>query len=201
MRNGHFFIFLLLMVGAGCPGRFLTNSRQGLTRPAVLAGVERFVDGWGVKGRRYLLKLFDDGGFVEVNGVDVVVQGTDGLRDFFDYGNAIKSKVRMGWVRVVAETVFCVLIEQNELLDIIGAGPAVYDGVFVLKDRRISAISINPDIATRLQLTCHGLSFLNWVRANQPEELKRLMPDGKFKFTGDNGRRLVELLRKWRGWN
>ncbi len=166
-----------------------------------LGVVERFVYTLGKSGDSRLIRLWVPDGLVEVQGLGVIAQGRTGLREFFGYCREVKSELVMLAPVVQGETVFCRLEERNEWLGLLGLDRAVYEGRFVVKERRIAEMKIVPAPETRLAFIGQGLSFWRWLQQEEPGRVAELLPDGKFRFTAENGRTLIELIARWRGLN
>lgn len=197
MRTG-FFIGLLC---AGCAGVFLNTNSRGKAWGASPVVVQSFVRGFGQRPGFRLSSLFTGNVRVEIKGLGVIAQGKRELDGLFGYASAVKSKLKAFDVSVRGDTVFCRLEEENRLLSLLGLGPVSYEASFIFEGSKVSALVIKPGPGTGAILFGQGLGFLNWLKENEAEAVDELMPGGKFRFTAESGKRLVELVSRWRGLN
>lgn len=190
-----------LLILAGCTGIIFPQgvSRYRSDRRSVV--VERFVSGFGREQPRRLLRLFTPEPWVEIAGVGVVVQGRTGIGDLLAYGRAVRSRLKLLEIEVEGDSVVCRLAEENVWLELLDRNPLEYQAVFFLAGDKIGGIRIRLASSSQVELTPAGIRFLNWLRHYQPDAVRRLLPDGRFRFNEENGRMLVELVRRWRGQN
>jgi hypothetical protein len=194
-------IISALLFCAGCVN-FFTGGAQYRAGSGLAAGAVRsFINGFGKYRPTRLNRLFTEDARIEIKGVGIVAQGRAELDDFFDFGQTVKSRLAEFELRVVNDSVFCQIEEDNDCLRLLGLEPLIYDALFIVEGKRIKTVLITPDPASRSRLMSKGIVFLGWLRRSQPAALNELMPDGKFRFTAENGRRLIELINQWQGQN
>ncbi len=192
-------ITIIIIISSGCSRFFVVTNRDYSGSGHNLAVVRHFIQRFGHRSDARFLKLFAPGAKIEVVGLGVVTQGQNGLRDLFGYAVVVNSRLEMFDGQVNGDTVFCRVEESNDWLRIIGIEPAVYQSRFVLEEGKIVELVINPDAQTRTVLIGQGLSFWRWLRNDDPGAITSFSPDGKFRFTPENGKRLVQLISRWRG--
>ncbi len=190
-----FTIFFL----CGCSGLFIGSGSGEKGRGVSLSAVQVFVNGFGQKKGSSLVGLFDSDAVIEIKGLGVVAQGKKELIDLFAYAQAVRSRLNSFDFRTEQETVFCRLIEQNQVYDLSGLGSVSYDAWFVFEKRRVFRLIIRPDAGSGALMIRQGLGFFKWLKENEPNAVSELMPDGKFRFSAENGRKLLELVARWCG--
>ncbi|MEO0004525.1 MAG: hypothetical protein ABIK49_00785 [candidate division WOR-3 bacterium] len=181
-----------------CSGPFVLSEKEGRNQGASVSAVLGFVNGFGQKSGSKLISLFTPDATVEVKGIGVIAQGKRGLLDFFGYAQAVGSRLNGFDFQIKEETVFCRLSERNELYEILDLGQVSYDAWFVFQRRRVLRLVIQPETGTNLIFFGQALGFLNWLKGNEPNAVNELMPDGRFRFSAENGRRLLKLAERWR---
>ncbi|MEN9980174.1 MAG: nuclear transport factor 2 family protein, partial [candidate division WOR-3 bacterium] len=163
--------------------------------------VERFVEGFGQRRPSRLLGLFTSEPGIEIAGLGVVAQGRAEIGDFLAYGQVVKARLKLVELRMEADSVFCRLEEKNSWLELLGCSPLQYQAVFLLEEGKINRVRIRLEPASRAELIGKGLQFFNWLKHQEPQLLVQLMPDGRFRFNEENGKRFLELIRNWQGQN
>ncbi len=183
----------------GCNRFYVGTGRSNVGTSYKLALVRTFVQRLGRSSDARLLKLFSNSARIEVVGLGIVAQGENKLQDFFGYARTVNSCLEMFDGRVSGDTVFCRLQEKNDWLRIMGIESVGYQARFVLDSRKIVELVIEPDGVTRNILMGQGIAFWRWLRSEEPKAIETLLPDGKFRFTPENGKMLVRLVARWRG--
>lgn len=191
-------VFILFFL-CGCSGIFIGSENAVGNRAASLTAVQGFVNGFGQKRGLRLISLFTPDASLEVKGLGVIAQGKRELLDFFGYAQVVRSRLNGFDFQVKQETVFCRLMEQNELYELLELGQISYDAWFVFQKRRVCRLIIQPEAGTNLILLGQGLGFFKWLKEKEPQTLNELMPDGKFRFSAENAKKLLELASRWRG--
>ncbi|MGC8797449.1 MAG: hypothetical protein ACP5PK_02110 [candidate division WOR-3 bacterium] len=192
---------MMVLLCTGCAGFFTPEERFSAGTSVDAGVVHSFLNGFGQHRATRLSRFFTDDARVEITGLGIVAQGGDALADFFGYGLAVKSRLALVELRIVHDSVFCRLKEENELTGRLKLEPLIYDALFILEGRRIKRLLISPEPVSRSLLMAKGIAFFNWLRRNAPGALNELMPDGRFRFTPDNGRLLIELISRWQSQN
>ncbi|MEO0009493.1 MAG: nuclear transport factor 2 family protein [candidate division WOR-3 bacterium] len=190
-----------LLIFAGCAAVLEpADERAG---PYFRGGVnvERFVEGFGQRRPSRLLGLFTSEPGIEIAGLGVVAQGRAEIGDFLAYGQVVKARLKLVELRMEADSVFCRLEEKNSWLELLGCSPLQYQAVFLLEEGKINRVRIRLEPASRAELIGKGLQFFNWLKHQEPQLLVQLMPDGRFRFNEENGKRFLELIRNWQGQN
>jgi hypothetical protein len=191
---------LLIIAGllfVGCAGFITEPVGRGRDSRINTQLVNSFVNGFGQSRGTRLVRLFAENAGIEIKGVGMVAQGITELRDFLDYGRAVNSRLTLSSLRIEDDSVFGKLAENNEWLKQLGLEPMLYDATFVLEGNKIKQVIIEVDPVYSARLMGKGLAFFNWLRQNEPEALKELMPDGKFRFDAENGKFFLELIKRW----
>ncbi len=192
-------IVCLLLISFACSPVF---HEKGEGRTGVGLGVVRsFVQGLGRQSDNRLIRFWTDTPFLEVKGLGVVAQGRKEIKDFLGYARTVDVKLSMSEPAVKGDTIFCRLEETNRWLDLVGVEPMIYEARFIINEGQIDGLIVEPDQGVWIMLTGPALSFGKWLKSEEPGALEELMPGGKFRFTPENGRRLVELISRWRGIN
>lgn len=163
--------------------------------------VHSFVQELGRQSDRRLIKLFTKNARLEIVGLGVVAQGKKELKEFFGYARMVKLSLAMLAPVVRGDTVFCRLVESNDWLHLVGVESMTYAVRFVFDGGKIDRIIVEPITGFGVTLQGPVFSFWKWLKSEEPDVIEELMPDGKFRFTPKNGRRLIELLSRWRGIN
>ncbi|MGQ9708412.1 MAG: hypothetical protein ACUVUR_06000 [bacterium] len=197
MRIGLFIGVLIV----GCCPIFVESERRGGSRGGSLVVVQGLVSGFGQGKWSRLSSFFTSNAVVKIKGLGVIAQGKRELNGFFGFAQAVRSELKAIDVRTGSDTVFCRLKEENLLLNMLGLGEAGYEACFIFEDRKVCSLVIDPDSGINKILTAQALLFLKWLKENEPGALEELLPDGRFRFTDDSGKRLVELIGRWQGLN
>ncbi|NPV13709.1 hypothetical protein HPY86_02100 [candidate division WOR-3 bacterium] len=192
-------IVSLLLISFACSPVF---HEKGKGRSGSGLGVVRsFVQGLGRQSDNRLIRFWTDTPFLEVKGLGVVAQGRKEIKDFLGYARTVDVKLSMSELTMIGDTIFCRLEETNRWLHLVGVEPMIYEARFVIAEGKIDGLIVEPEQGVWIMLTGPALSFGKWLKSEEPGALEVLMPGGRFRFTPENGRRLVELISRWRGIN
>jgi len=113
------------------------------------------------------------------------------------WDNYFHSKNTMTNWRREGNAVTADVIETNDFMQMLEYRPAPYTMTWSLDDQgRITGVLIksNPD-----KPVSRMSEFKEWARANHPDELAYLMPNGRLDPTGDRPERWRAILTEWRG--
>ncbi|MGQ9678302.1 MAG: hypothetical protein ACUVUD_03370 [bacterium] len=164
--------------------------------------MQSFVHRLGRESDSRLIKLFTKSAWLEVVGLGVVAQGRRELAEFLGYARVVNLKLLMSDLVLKGDTIVCRLEESNDWLHLAGIESMLYEARFVIVGGKIDRVIVEP-IEDILVMLMKGplFSFSRWLKTEEADMIERLMPDGKFRFTPQNGCRLIELMCRWRGIN
>ncbi|MCR4423462.1 MAG: hypothetical protein WHU95_03785 [candidate division WOR-3 bacterium] len=199
VRKVLFLIVGILCWEFGCAPVFLQEGQK--RRGSELGLVRTFVYGVGRQSEHRLLRLWTANGSLEVKGLGVMARGRKEIKDFLGYARTVDVRLSMSEPAVEGDTIFCRLEETNNWLHLVGVEPMIYKATFVIDEGKIDKLVVEPDQTVVILLTGRGVAFWQWLKKEEPEAVDELLPDGRFRFTPENGRRLMDLIARWRGIN
>ena len=128
------------------------------------------------------------------------LQGSDQIRAIHEYDVALATVLSFESCAESGSDVSCTTIESNEWLRLAGIENVTYaESRFSFNgDGRIQTVSatLTPESAAALGQAL--ANFDGWARANRAGEYSALFTDtGKFVYSGDNGKKVLGLLRDW----
>ncbi|GBD87937.1 hypothetical protein BMS3Abin03_01871 [bacterium BMS3Abin03] len=149
------------------------------------------------------IKCFSNNATFELPGQDTLL-GIDKILSLEEWDAALNSNLKVSSFVERGDTLIVnSIIERNDLFKNMGIDSVVYNpGTrIVFKDGLIKAIKPSPLLQESRERIINKLQmFMNWAKLVRPDELKVLLPDGKFIYKKKNAIKWVTLLKEWRTW-
>lgn len=148
-----------------------------------------------------LLALHTDDAEFVIPGQNAV-RGRKALRDLFEWDAVLDARLEMRDIHMEGDTIRVdTIIESNRFFEALGLPEVRYQpGTrFVLRDGLIAAVhAADLDEETLRRGLPAYQRLMAWLAANRPDDLARLMPDGKFRYDAESARRWLEVLEEWK---
>ena len=194
-RPGLYLGLSLVSALACLPAR--VRSTPGPVNPEL--GVRQFAEGYGGPSRARLTRLFHSDADIQLAGFGVAARGRRGIDQLLQYAQAAEAGLSLSELSRSGDTVRCQLAEGNDWLRALGADSLRYAARFVFRGNRIAEAEIRLRGGSRSALGRAALPFINWLREHEPGAVEQVLPGGRPEFTPAGARRLLELIRRWRG--
>ena len=145
-----------------------------------------------------MLALFADSAQFELQGMGVLLQSRNDIRELLEYGVVVQSRLKLREVEVMGDTASCRLEERNEWFKLLGVEPVYYRCRVAVNRGRISLIRIKLEPGSQDALSGRLAEFMLWSMAKDPQAAAGLLPGGRFAYTAGTARALIAQLRLWR---
>jgi hypothetical protein len=126
------------------------------------------------------------------------LQGKEKMRGLAEYDFALNTRLSISQLEASGDTVRGEMVEVNDWLKTADIPEARYTGLFVVKDGLIRSVHVQPDAGTRGTLKRLHAFLIDWGKAERPDKLTELMPDGQFLHNAENAERALSFLRDWK---
>ena len=145
-----------------------------------------------------LMSFYRDDIEFEIVGV-WVKKGKAAVRKLAEWDRATNLQMTISDIVVSGDTVTFKLVEKNDWWTLAGIGEVHYDPCFmVFRNGLITKL--------RATMTQEGLDkyakqwplIISWAQEHRKDELKELLPNGKFIYGAESAKKWLALLRAWR---
>ena len=145
-----------------------------------------------------LMDLFDEDAQFQIVGYSNLV-GKREVRKNFEYNAAVNTELRFINPVLYGDRVTCQLLERNDRLRAIGINELSYTScVISLKEGRIQKFIATIEEGASRKIRERVQAFIAWIARQDPVEFSRLFtPEGDFRYSAENGRRAVPLMKEW----
>lgn len=126
------------------------------------------------------------------------LQGPEELRGLAQYDRALNTTLEFSQMEARGDTVFCRAKETNDWIETADIGELYYEGIIVVRRGRIEVIEASFTPETDRAFRRVMMPLMEWARAERPEELAELMPQGEFVYTAENAKSYLSLLREFK---
>jgi ketosteroid isomerase-like protein len=189
-RLGWGTLLLAAFLAAGCGS---SGSRIDRVRGYLDAHNRGDVDG--------ALAFLSEDAFFDVPG-QMRFQGRGPIRNLEEWDAALNGRLTLSGFTVRGDTVIAASASEfNDLFDRLGVGEIDYaPGVrFVVKKGLITRVFPSiPDSASQARIRKAFAGFLTWGMPRHPQEIRGLLPGGKFAYSKANAAKWIELVREWK---
>jgi ketosteroid isomerase-like protein len=144
-----------------------------------------------------VLSLYAEDASFRVPGL-IDLQGTEALRGLAEYDQALHTNLQFSQMDVRGDTVMCQVKETNDWIETAGISEAYYDGIIVVRRGLISAIDAKFTPETDRAFRRTMVALMEWARAERPELLSEMMPQGRFVYNAENANKNLSLLREYK---
>lgn len=183
-------LFLATFLAAGCGS---SDSRVDRVRGYLDAHNRQDVDG--------ALAFLSEDAFFNVPG-QMVFQGRDHIRNLEEWDATLNGSLTSSGFTEHGDTVAVEsTTESSDLFRLLGIGEIHYEpGVrFVVENGLITRLlPTPPDSASQKRIREAFGAFLTWGMPRHAEEIRTLLPGGKFSYSKENAAKWLELAREWK---
>ena len=165
-------------------------------KPSPVELVMAYEDAYNSYDLDRVLSLFAEDAAFEVVG-QFVCQGKEDIRRVAEYDSVLNIHMSIIKFATKDNTVSCELVETNDWLKTSGIGEARYTGKFVFEEGLIKLIQGKPAPETEQAFNQVLNPLMEWASKERPEQLARMMPEGKFVYSAENAKKSLALLREW----
>lgn len=145
-----------------------------------------------------LMSFYSDDIRFEIVGV-WVKQGRQAVRELAEWDKATSLRMEISDVSISRDTVTFKLVERNDWWTLAGIGAVCYEPCVI-------AFGNGLIVEVRATMTQESLdayarvwpSIVAWAKQHRLEELKELLPDGRFIYGREPALKWLALLREWR---
>jgi len=149
------------------------------------------------------IKYFRSDATFELPGQDTLF-GMDRILSLEEWDAALNSNLQASSFVESGDTVIVnSIVERNDWFKNMGIDSIVYNPgtKIVFEDGLIKAIKPSSLIKESRESIINRLQmFMNWAKLVHPDELKELLPEGKFEYKKENAIKWVALLKEWQTW-
>jgi hypothetical protein len=148
------------------------------------------------------LAFLSEDAFFDVPG-QMVFRGRDHIRKLEEWDAALNGRLTSSGFTEHGDTVAVErTTETNDLFRLLGIGEIQYEpGVrFVVEKGLITRLLPTPPNAESQKRIRKAFgAFLTWGMPGHAEEIRTLLPGGKFAYSRENAMKWLELVREWKG--
>jgi hypothetical protein len=143
-----------------------------------------------------IVSFYTEDAVHEVPGV-FTVRGTQELRDLTEHDVVLNTSLSVDECETAGDTVTCRLAFMSDWTRAAGIGEVRYSARFVFSDDLIKEFTaeISPEGAEAFSSVFGPL--LSWASKERPEQVKEMMPEGRFVYNAENAKRSLALLQEW----
>jgi len=161
--------------------------------------VKKFQDRVNQHDVEKIMSMFTENATFEIVGLSKF-SGKQNVKNVFEYDVGVNTNLEFINCESEGNTVQCQILERNDRLEAIGINELKYSScVFNFKINLIQNFKAQiPPQAVQYNAEV-GRKFIPWLKENYQDKHKRMfMDDGRFIYNRENGKDVVQLLRKWR---
>ena len=142
------------------------------------------------------LSFVDDQVVFDLKGV-WVKEGKSAMKTLEKWDSTLNSNLRLESIKMVNDTLFCKVVENNDWFRSVGITDLVHDPVaFIVEEDKISKIIAYPSQETGQQIEAAVGSLFQWSAQVQDSTIHELIIDGQFIYSSDAANRWLELFEK-----
>jgi ketosteroid isomerase-like protein len=143
-----------------------------------------------------VMSLFTEDAHFRVPGL-FDLQGQEELRGLAEYDRKLHTVLEFGDLQERGDTVFCQVKETNDWIETADIGEFYYHGYIVVRRGRIETIeaAFVPETDQAFRRVMKPL--MEWARAERPDKLAEMMPEGRFEYNAENAEKNLSLLREY----
>ncbi len=188
MRNsraaGGLLCLLLLVVAVGARGGGIDGR------------VRAYQEAYNSHDVTRVMALYADDATFEVVG-QFVLRGRREIRDLTEYDTALS--IRMDFIDCGShgDTLVCRLLETNEWFKTAGIEQTLYSVKFVFTNGLIKLLRAEASSGTDEAMHHVVGSLADWASQERPEQLRAMMPEGRFVYNAENAAKNLALIQEW----
>jgi hypothetical protein len=130
-------------------------------------------------------------------GSDTLV-GLDAVMRPLEFDQGANTVLAVTDVSTTGDTIASDIIERNDVLTALGVPVLHHKARMVLKDGLIYRISPREPPLEVAAFADSVITFMQWLRTNQPEAYEQLWPGGRFNYSRQVGEEMPGLIDEWR---
>jgi len=168
-------------------------------RPNLLLRVIEYQDHKNQQDLEFVLAMFAKDATLDFGPMGSLT-GTEQIRAIHEYDVALNTIIRFEDCEAIDNRVSCRTTETNDWLSLAYIESITYEeSRFVFTpDGRIQSASATLSPESGAALGAAIAHFDTWAKANRPDEYAALFSqDGRFAYSYENGKRVLDLLRQW----
>ena len=127
-----------------------------------------------------------------------VLKGKEEMRGLAEYDKVLNMQLSFNKCRVTGDTVTCEFIVTDDWIKTAGVEKVDYSAQFVFSKGLIVKWIAEPTAETAHALGQVFGSFVKWESENRPQQLKAMVPEGRFIYNAQNARKSLALLIEWK---
>jgi limonene-1,2-epoxide hydrolase len=165
----------------------------------LLTLVRKFEDAMNRHAIDEVMDMFGEGAEFEIVGISHFT-GKEKIRNVFEYDTAVHTKLVFLNCTAKGDAVTCQIVERNDRLEALGIKEILYRScIIAFKDGLISEFKATIDVGMARSVGERSSAFVDWISKHCPLQYSRMFtPDGRFIYSGENGKNVVPLMQEWR---
>jgi ketosteroid isomerase-like protein len=126
------------------------------------------------------------------------LQGPEALRGLAHYDRMLNTTLEFSGLEARGDTVFCRAKETNDWIETADIGEFYYQAVIVVRRGRIETIEATFTPETDRAFRRVMVPLTEWAKAERPDQLAEMMPQGEFLYNAGNAKKNLSLLRDFK---
>jgi hypothetical protein len=127
-------------------------------------------------------------------------KGKAAMRELAEWDRVTNLHMAFSDIVVNGDTVTCKLVENNDWWRLAGIGEVQYQPcVMVFHNGLISEMRATMTQESLDRYAEKWPSIISWAKEHRGEEVKGLLPGGKFIYSAEAAKKWLALLQAWRG--
>jgi hypothetical protein len=165
----------------------------------LLTLVRKFEDAMNRHAIDEVMDMFGVGAEFEIVGISHF-NGRENIRNVFEYDTAVHTQLVFLNCTVKGDAVTCQIVERNDRLEALDIKKLLYRScIIAFQDGLISKFTATIDVDMARAVGEGSRGFVDWISKHYPLECSKMFtPDGRFIYSGENGKNVVPLMQEWR---
>ncbi len=124
--------------------------------------------------------------------------GKQVLRHGAEWDSIVNTHLSFSDIKIIGDSVICKCTEENDLSKLLGINKGFYDPViFVFKDGLIRYMKFERTSESQNTSDSAFGTLIKWASGERSNQLKKLMPEGKFIINAESANGWLVLAREW----
>jgi SnoaL-like domain len=149
------------------------------------------------------MKFYSPDAVFNIPGQDTF-NGTEQIRKIEEWDAALNSNLETSSYEEDGDTVFVnEIVERNDWFKNMGIDSVVYNpGTKIIFEKGLikAVLPSSLVLESRKTIITKLKMFVNWAKMVYPDELQKLLPEGKFDYKKENAHKWVQMLNEWRNF-
>lgn len=144
-----------------------------------------------------ILSYYSDDAELEIS-ILSKLKGKAELADYARYDSVMNTQIKISDIANSDDKTMFVMYLTNDMYRTIGIDTAKYSMTFTIDGGKITKMSGTTTHETDQKIQDFSKKFMLWAATDKLDELNRMMPNGRFKYTAENAKEYMSMILEYK---